>query len=161
MFIFEQTPTAFSRTPQVEFRHPHNNQHPKRFYTHQSSAIAALCNAPHPPEKQKLPPRVPAPCKTKQIFALHRRVLLGEVLGERGRLGGGEPRLSRGGSPPPRSSFPTPNLCERVYRTKTSDGARGDARKETCRRIQSKRDRDFRKEEASDGAFSAYIRCRQ
>ena len=28
---------------------------------------------------------------------------MGEVLGERGRFGGGEPPLSRGGSPPPRS----------------------------------------------------------
>ena len=53
---------------------------------------------------KKLPPRTPAPNKAKQIFTLQRRVLLGEVLGERGRFGGGEPRLSRGGSPPLRSS---------------------------------------------------------
>ena len=70
-------------------------------------------NAPHPQNKcdsrtlqklptaqtnKKLPPRAPAPNKAKQIFTLQRRVLLGEVLGERGRFGGREPPLSRGGA---------------------------------------------------------------
>ena len=42
---------------------------------------------------QKLPPRAPAPNKANQIFALHGRVLLGEVLGERGRFGGRDDRF--------------------------------------------------------------------
>ena len=66
-----------------------------------------------PPEITKLPPRAPAPNKTNQIFALHGRVLLGEVLGERGRFGGREPRLSRGGSLPPRSSPATSKIFRR------------------------------------------------
>ena len=42
---------------------------------------------PHPvknlylPERQKLPPRAPAPNRAKQIFTMPRRVLLGEVRG--------------------------------------------------------------------------------
>ena len=40
----------------------------------------------------------------KNTRAMQKRVLLGEVLGERGKFGGREPRLSRGGSLPPRSS---------------------------------------------------------
>ena len=52
------------------------------------------------PEITKLPPRAPAPNKANPIFALHGRVLLGEVLGERGRFGGSEPpRRKRGLSP--------------------------------------------------------------
>ena len=66
-----------------------------------------------PPQKQKLSPRAPAPNKAKQIFALHGRVLLGKVLGERGRFGGREPRLSRGGSLPPRSSPATSKIFRR------------------------------------------------
>ena len=47
---------------------------------------------------KKLPPRAPAQNKANQIFALHRRVLLGEVRGGSGRFGGqGEPL--RKGSP--------------------------------------------------------------
>ena len=75
---------------------------------HKTSAIDARCNKFIPPKSnKKLPPRAPAPNKANQIFALHGRVLSGEVLGERGRFGGGEPPLSRGGSPPPRSFSPT------------------------------------------------------
>ena len=63
------------------------------------------------PNTKELPPRAPAPNKAKQFFALHGRVLSGEVLGERGRFGGREPRLSRGGSLPPRSfSLPLQGL---------------------------------------------------
>ena len=56
------------------------------------------------PKRQKLPPRAPAPCKTKQLFAMKRRVLLGEVLGGSGRFGGRGTPLSRGVPLPPRSS---------------------------------------------------------
>ena len=68
-----------------------------------------------PARNKKLPPRAPVPYKAKQLFAMYRRVRLGEVLGERGRFGGREPRLSRGGSLPPRS-FPFPinkSSCKR------------------------------------------------
>ena len=76
--------------------------------SHKKSAIAARFKKTIPPKPtKKLPPRAPAPYKAKQIFAMCRRVLLGEVLGERGRFGGREPRLSRGGSLPPRP-FPPP-----------------------------------------------------
>ena len=50
--------------------------------THKPSATAARCNKFPPPQKQKLSPRAPASYKAKQIFALHRRVRLGKVLGE-------------------------------------------------------------------------------
>ena len=60
--------------------------------------------SPYLPKRRELPPRAPAPYKAKQIFALQGRVLLGEVRGGSGRFGGREPRLSRGGSLPPRSS---------------------------------------------------------
>ena len=72
-----------------------------------SGAIAALSKKSPPTRNKKLPPRAPAPNRAKQLFVLQGRVLLGEVLGERGRFGGREPRLSRGGSLPPRS-FPSP-----------------------------------------------------
>ena len=49
---------------------------------------AALCKNLHLPNHKKLPPRAPAPSKAKQIFAVYRRVLLGEVLGRSGRFGG-------------------------------------------------------------------------
>ena len=57
---------------------------------------------------QKLPPRAPAPNRAKQLFVLQGRVLLGEVLGERGRFGGRGAPLSRGAPLPPRS-FPSPS----------------------------------------------------
>ena len=77
----------------------------KSHSTNKPSAIAALGNKSAPPQStKKLPPRAPAPNKASQISSPHGRVLVGEVLGERGRLGGREPRLSRGGSLPPRSS---------------------------------------------------------
>ena len=72
-----------------------------------SGAIAALSKKITSHPKQKTSPRAPALNKAKQLFVLQGRVLLGEVLGERGRFGGREPRLSRGGSLPPRS-FPSP-----------------------------------------------------
>ena len=56
---------------------------------------------------QKLPSRAPALNKANQLFALQGRVLLGEVLGERGRFGGRGAPLSRGAPLPPRS-FPSP-----------------------------------------------------
>ena len=62
---------------------------------------------PYLPNQQKTSPKSTRLCIANQIFALKGRVLLGEVLGERGRFGGREPRLSRGGSLPPRS-FPPP-----------------------------------------------------
>ena len=37
---------------------------------------------------KKLPPRAPAKSKANQIYAMQRRVLLGEVLGRSGRFGG-------------------------------------------------------------------------
>ena len=40
------------------------------------------------PADKKLPPSVPAAYKAKQIFAMHGRVRLGEVLGRSGRFGG-------------------------------------------------------------------------
>ncbi len=52
------------------------------------------------PKHKKLPPRAPALYKAKQIFTLHGRVLLGEVLGERGRFGGREPPLRKRGLSP-------------------------------------------------------------
>ena len=57
---------------------------------------------------QKLPPRAPALNRAKQLFVLQGRVLLGEVLGERGRFGGRGAPLSRGAPLPPRS-FPSPS----------------------------------------------------
>ena len=82
--------------------------------THKTSATAALSKKTPPARNKKLPPRAPVPYKAKQLFAMYRRVLLGEVLGERGRFGGREPRLSRGGSLPPRSSFPiNKSSCKR------------------------------------------------
>ena len=72
------------------------------------------------PNTKKLPPRAPALYKANPIFTLHGRVLLGEVLGERGRFGGREPPLrKRGLSPfkvflplPPRSFFLTPRKLQ-------------------------------------------------
>ena len=60
-----------------------------------------------PPEITKLPPRAPAPNKANPISALYGRVLLGEVLGERGRFGGREPPLRKRGLSPSKV-FPLP-----------------------------------------------------
>ena len=57
----------------------------------------------HLPNHKKLPPRAPAPSKAKQIFAVYKRVLLGEVRG--GLEGEGTPS-ERGSLLPPRSSSP-------------------------------------------------------
>ena len=82
--------------------------------THKTSATAALSKKSPPARNKKLPPRAPVPYKAKQRFAMYRRVLLGEVLGERGRFGGREPHLSRGGSLPPRSFSPiNKSSCKR------------------------------------------------
>ena len=59
-----------------------NPTHECRDPARKSGATAALCNRFIPPETKKLPPRAPAPNKANQIFALHGRVRLGEVLGE-------------------------------------------------------------------------------
>ena len=75
---------------------------------YKSGAIAALSKKSPPTRNKKLPPRAPAPNKANQIFALQGRVLLGEVLGERGRFGGRGAPLSRGAPLPPRS-FPSPS----------------------------------------------------
>ena len=111
-------------------------------------------NAPHPQNKcdsrtlqklltaqtnKKLPPRAPAQNKAKQIFAMQGRVLLGEVLGERGRFGGREPHLSRGGSLPPWSFFLPPSevflippqscqtgCCRDERRSRFAQGEHGD-----------------------------------
>ena len=57
--ISEETPAALSRTPkgrrQAGSRHPHNNQHPKRFYTNKSSAIAAPCKKTPPSQTKNFP----------------------------------------------------------------------------------------------------------
>ena len=73
-----------------------------------------LQQIPTSPNTKELPPGAPALYKANPIFTLHGRVLLGEVLGERGRFGGREPRLSRGGSLPPRSS-PSPSKVFRSF----------------------------------------------
>ena len=50
--------------------------------THKPCAIAALCkNSPPPAQTQNFPQEHPPPNKAKQIFAVYRRVLLGEVRG--------------------------------------------------------------------------------
>ena len=83
------------------FRIRHRNEsHP----VYQSGAKPRHVKNLHLPSKLRTSPRAPAPHKANQIIATQRRVLVGEVLGERGRLGGREPHLSRGGSLPPRSS---------------------------------------------------------
>ena len=73
-----------------------------------SGAIAALSKKITSHPKQKTSPRAPALNKAKQLFVLQGRVLLGEVLGERGRFGGRGAPLSRGAPLPPRS-FPSPS----------------------------------------------------
>ena len=54
----------------------------------------------------KTSPMTPPFSKSETNFRFVNGGVMGEVLGERGRFGGREPRLSRGGSLPPRSSFP-------------------------------------------------------
>ena len=49
-----------------------------------------LQKSPTSPNDKNFPPRAPAPYKAKQNFALHRRVLLGEVPGGEGGLEGEE-----------------------------------------------------------------------
>ena len=66
-----------------------------------------------PPEITKLPPRAPAPNKANPISALHGRVLLGEVLGERGRFGGREPPLRKRGLSP--SKIFSPHLFFKIF----------------------------------------------
>ena len=56
----------------------HFKSHPAR----KSGATAALCNRFIPPEITKTFPESTRPNKANQIFALHGRVRLGEVLGE-------------------------------------------------------------------------------
>ena len=75
---------------------------------HQSGAKPHAVTNPHLPKRQKLPPRAPAPSKAKQISAMQGRVLLGEVLGGRGRLGGRRDTL-RKGVPSPSKVFLTPS----------------------------------------------------
>ena len=84
---------------------------------------------PHLPDKQKLPHRTPPLQKAKQIIAHVMAGFCGEVLGERGRFGGREPRLSRGGSLPPRS-FLTPSALPHST-SSCRDGSRDSDRR--CR----------------------------
>ena len=83
--ISEQTPAALRRTPkgrqQAESRHSYmaSSRNALRLPT---GCEAAHCNKLPPPQKQKLSPSAPASYKANQIFALHRRVRLGKVLGE-------------------------------------------------------------------------------
>ena len=67
---------------------------------------AAPCKKSKPPKTTKTSPMTPPFSKSKTNFRFENGGVMGEVLGERGRFGGREPRLSRGGSLPPRSSFP-------------------------------------------------------
>ena len=73
----------------------HNESHP----FHQSGAKPHSEKIPSR-QNRELPPRAPAQNKTNQIFAMQRRVRLGEVLGERGRFGGREPPLRKRGLSP-------------------------------------------------------------
>ena len=84
---------------------------------------------PHLPDKQKLPHRTPPLQKAKQIIAHVMAGFCGEVLGERGRFGGRAPRLSRGGSLPPRS-FLTPSALPHST-SSCRDGSRDSDRR--CR----------------------------
>ena len=81
--------------------------------THKKSATAALCKKSPPPQTQKNFPHNPATTKSESNLRSVNGGVMGEVLGERGRFGGREPHLSRGGSLPPRSSSPPPlRICK-------------------------------------------------
>ena len=69
----------------------------------QNGREAAPCNKFTPPQTQKTSPMSPSPSKSETNLHFVNGGDMGEVLGERGRFGGREPRLSRGGSLPPRS----------------------------------------------------------
>ena len=81
------------------------------------------------PTNEKLPHRTPPLQKAKQIIAHVMAGFCGEVLGERGRFGGREPRLSRGGSLPQRS-FLTPSALPHST-SSCRDGSRDSDRR--CR----------------------------
>ena len=69
----------------------------------QNGREAARCNKFTPPKTQKTSPMSPPPSKSETNLRFVNGGDMGEVLGERGRFGGREPPLSRGGSLPPRS----------------------------------------------------------
>ena len=74
--------------------------------TRQSGATAARCSKSAPPEATKTSPMSPPRSKSETKFRFASGGDMGEVRGGSGRFGGREPHLSRGGSLPPRSSFP-------------------------------------------------------
>ena len=76
--------------------------------TRQRSATAALCNKFIPPKTTKTSPKSPPLSKSETNFHFVSGGDLGEVLGERGRFGGREPRLSRGGLSPSKVFLPFP-----------------------------------------------------
>ena len=99
------------RSLQYSARHSRKTLYPNASHPQNGRDSRTLQQILTSPNTKELPPRAPALYKANQIFTLHGRVLLGEVLGERGRFGGREPRLSRGGSLPPRSfSLPLQGL---------------------------------------------------
>ena len=69
----------------------------------QNGREAARCNKFTPPQTQRTSPMSPPPSKSGTNLRFVNGGDMGEVLGERGRFGGREPPLSRGGSLPPRS----------------------------------------------------------
>ena len=80
-----------------------NPAHECRDPARKSGATAALCNRFIPPEITKISPMPPPLSESESNFRFVGGGVVGEVLGERGRFGGREPHLSRGGSLPPRS----------------------------------------------------------
>ena len=94
----DKFPPTTSTPPYNKLLSIETERHMARFACHPPIGREAAPSENHlPPEITKLPPRAPAPNKANQIFALHGRVLSGEVLGERGRFGGREPPLRKRG----------------------------------------------------------------
>ena len=73
--------------------------------SHQSGAKPHAATNSYLPKHKKTSPMPPPLSKSETNLRFESGGGMGEVLGERGRFGGREPRLSRGGSLPPRSFF--------------------------------------------------------
>ena len=128
--ISEQTPAAFRRTPkgrrQAESRHSCMALYNRQQVTfirngmtrvsfrasHQPTVReAALCINSQPPKPTKTSPISPPFPKSESNFRFVSGGDMGEVLGERGRLGGREPPLRKRGLSPSKV-FPSPHSAK-------------------------------------------------
>ena len=101
-----ETERHMGRSLQYSARHSRKALYPNASHPQNERDSRTLQKTPS--KTQKLPPRAPAQNKTNQIFAMQRRVRLGEVLGERGRFGGREPPLRKRGLSPSKVFPPSP-----------------------------------------------------